>query len=243
MHIVDSHSQSIAKLETQLRQLAIAIGKREEGKLLSNPIQNPKGQQFVQLKAIMVLRSGKEVDNKVSEKEHDKKERLKTLESGLESEKKNDPSPSPVVFDSSVIYKPMVPYPQPLEVPFPSRKDKQRDDILETFKQVKVNLPLLEAMRQIPTYAKFLKDMCTFKRKSKDDKSKKVLLSEQLSSILKCDTPPKFKDPGVPTISCYIGNHKIERALLDLGSSVNLIPYSVYLELGSGELKPSNCTL
>ena len=57
--------------------------------------------------------------------------------------------------------------------------------------------------------------MCTFKRKSKDDKSKNVLLSEQVSSILKCDTPPKFKDPGVPIISRYIGNHKIEMALLD----------------------------
>jgi len=101
----------------------------------------------------------------------------------------------------------------------------------------------LEAIRQIPAYAKFLKDMCTLKRKSKDDKSKKVLLSEQMSSILKFDTPPKFKDPGVPTISCFIGNHKIEWALLDLGSSVNLIPYYVYLELGLGELKPSNCTL
>ena len=44
MHIVDSHSQSIAKLETQLGQLAIAIGKREEEKHPNHPIQNPKGQ-------------------------------------------------------------------------------------------------------------------------------------------------------------------------------------------------------
>jgi len=41
MHIVDSHSQSIAKLETQLGQLAIALGKKEEGKF---PCQNPKDQ-------------------------------------------------------------------------------------------------------------------------------------------------------------------------------------------------------
>ena len=101
----------------------------------------------------MVLGSGKEVNNKVSEKEHDKKERLKTLESNLESEKEKDPSPSPVVFDSFVTYKPRVPCPQALDAPFPSRKDKQRDDILETFKQVKVNLPLLEAIRHIPAYA------------------------------------------------------------------------------------------
>ena len=129
----------LTKLETQLRQLAIAIGKREEEKLSSHPIQNSKRQQFEQLKAIMVLRSGKEVDNKVTEKKHDKKERLKTLE--------NNPSPSPIVFDSSVTYKLRFPYPQALDVPFPSRKDKQRDDILETFKQAKVNLPLLEAIR------------------------------------------------------------------------------------------------
>jgi len=85
--------------------------------------------------------------------------------------------------------------------------------------------------------------MCTFKRKSKDEKSKKVLVNEQVNSILKCDTPLKFKDSGIPTISCYIGNHKIERVLLDLGSSASLIPNSVYLELGLGELKLSNCTL
>ena len=60
---------------------------------------------------------------------------------------------------------------------------------------------------------------------------------------MKHNTPPKFKDHGIPTISYYMGNHKIERTLLDLGSSINLIPYSVYLELGLGELKPSNCTL
>ena len=72
---------------------------------------------------------------------------------------------------------------------------------------------------------------------------KRFFLSEQVSYILKHDTLTKLKDPGGPTISCFIGNHKVERALLDLGSSVNLIPYSVYLELGLGELKPSNCTL
>jgi len=74
-------------------------------------------------------------------------------------------------------------------------------------------------------------------------KGRKVFLSEQVSSILKCDSSPKLKDPGVATISCFIGNHKIKRALLDLGSSVDLMPYSVYLELGLGELKPSKCTL
>ncbi|RVW57860.1 hypothetical protein CK203_042645 [Vitis vinifera] len=34
-----------------------------------------------------------------------------------------------------------------------------------------------------------------------------------------------------------------EKALLDLGASVNLLPYSVYKQLGLGELKPTSITL
>ena len=53
----------------------------------------------------------------------------------------------------------------------------------------------------------------------------------------------KYKDPGSPTISVNIGGICIDKALLDLGASVNLLPYSVYKKLGLGELKPTNITL
>ena len=65
----------------------------------------------------------------------------------------------------------------------------------------------------------------------------------QASAILKHDTPLTFKDPGCPTISCIIGNHQIEQALLDLGASVNLLQYSVYEKSGLGEPKPTQVTL
>ena len=45
----------------------------------------------------------------------------------------------------------------------------------------------------------------------------------------------KYKDPSCPTISVNIGSTCVEKALLDLGSSVNL--------LGLGELKPTSVTL
>ena len=35
----------------------------------------------------------------------------------------------------------------------------------------------------------------------------------------------------------------VERTLLDLGASVNLLPYSVYKQLGLSELKPTTITL
>jgi hypothetical protein len=53
----------------------------------------------------------------------------------------------------------------------------------------------------------------------------------------------KYKDPGCHIISCFIGEHKIERALLDLGASVNLLPNLVFQSLNLGELKPISVTL
>jgi len=73
--------------------------------------------------------------------------------------------------------------------------------------------------------------------------SRKCLFDRASQSIFQCRLPIKYKDPGCPTISCTIGVSHIEKALLDLGASVNLLPYSVYLQLGLGELKPTSMTL
>ncbi|RVW70544.1 hypothetical protein CK203_059249 [Vitis vinifera] len=71
----------------------------------------------------------------------------------------------------------------------------------------------------------------------------KAFLTEQVSAIIQCKSPLKYKDPGCPTISVMIGGKVVEKALLDLGASVNLLPYSVYKQLGLGELKPTSITL
>ena len=72
---------------------------------------------------------------------------------------------------------------------------------------------------------------------------KKAFLTEQVSAIIQSKNPVKYKDPGSPTISVNIGGTCIDKALLDLGASVNLMPYSVYKQLGLRELKPTNITL
>jgi len=122
-----------------------------------------------------------------------------------------------------------VPYPDRLLAP---KKGGKFEDILEVFKQVQINIPFLDATQQVPSYANFLKDLITIKS-----------LTEQVSSILQCKLPIKYKDPGCPTLSCMIGVSEIEKALPDLGASVNLLPYSVYLQLGLGELKRTSMTL
>ncbi|XP_026419660.1 uncharacterized protein LOC113315612, partial [Papaver somniferum] len=113
-------------------------------------------------------------------------------------------------------------------------KSTHYNEMLDLFKRVNINIPFLEAIKQIPAYAKFLKDLCTQKRKL--NVHKRAFLAEQVSSIILNKTPPKFRDPGCPTISCTIGEHTVNKALLDLGASVNLLPYSVYEQLGLGEM-------
>ena len=108
-------------------------------------------------------------------------------------------------------------------------------------RQVKVNIPLLNIIKQVPTYAKFLKDLCTVKRGLNVDK--KAFLTEQVSAIIQCKTLVKYKDPGCSTILVNIGGTCLEKALLGLESSVNLLPYSMYKQLGLGELKPTSITL
>ncbi|KAI5677219.1 hypothetical protein M9H77_08169 [Catharanthus roseus] len=65
--ILDSHTQSIAKLETQIGKLANTISRRDEGKLPSHLIENPRTNYHEQVKALITLRNGKLVDNKVGE--------------------------------------------------------------------------------------------------------------------------------------------------------------------------------
>ena len=121
------------------------------------------------------------------------------------------------------------------------KKIPNQAEIWEVLRQVKVNIPLLDMIKQVPTYAKFLKDLCMVKKGLGIEK--KAFLTEQVSAIIQSKTPLKYRDPGSPTILVNIGGNYIDKALLDLGESVNLLPYSAYKQLGLGELKPTNITL
>ena len=96
------------------------------------------------------------------------------------------------------------------------------EKMLEIFKQVKVNIPLLDIVRQVSIYAIFLKNLCTQKRQTHIPK--KVFLAAGLSEVLSQSIPVKYKDPGCPTILNRIWDKTINKCLVDFGASVNLIP-------------------
>ena len=86
----------------------------------------------------------------------------------------------------------------------------------------------------MPRYAKFLKELCTNKRKLQGNK--KVSVGEYVSAAFQNKLPHKCKDPGIFSIPCKIGNSRFDRCMLDLGASISVMPRSVYDSFNLGPL-------
>ena len=228
-------NQKIDNLQYSITKINKLLEVQERGRFPSQTLPNPKGIHEVgssknsgmdEVKAIITLRSGKEVDQPMP----------KPVEESRQGEELH--SEHILLEEDSMKYSIPPPFPQALRG---KKKASQQAGILEVLRQVKVNIPLLDIIKQVPAYAKFLKDLCTIKKGLGIEK--KAFLTEQVSAIIQNRNPVKYKDPGSPTNSVNIGGNCIDKSLLDLGASVNLLPYSVYKQLGLGELKPTNITL
>ncbi|CAN6725339.1 unnamed protein product [Malus baccata var. baccata] len=242
---MQNQDKRVDHLEKQIGQIADFVGKfRDQGQLPSSTIPNPKG-GFESAKAIL-LRSGKEVGAGPiplkSGLKADENLQIEEEEASLPMAKVVPPLPqassTPNLSKSSNKGKNVsnsVPTNVfPSTVPFPSRfmqtkKEEAEKDIFETFRKVQVNIPLLDAIKQIPRYAKFLKELCTTRKRISTKEVVKV--GENVSAILQRKLPPKCKDLGSSTIPCVIGNTRFESAMLDLGASINVMPYSIYASM------------
>ncbi|XP_012472398.2 uncharacterized protein LOC105789571 [Gossypium raimondii] len=84
---------------------------------------------------------------------------------------------------------------------------------------------------------------CLRKEKSDDvnaeilETFRKISLGENVSAVFQKKLPIKCKDPGMFSIPCKIGDLKLDRAMLDLGASINVMPRSIYDKVQLGVLK------
>ncbi|KAH9768606.1 hypothetical protein KPL71_011668 [Citrus sinensis] len=202
MQFQQTTQTQLQHLENQIGQLATSMSRiegRTSGKLPSQPEINPKENA-----SAMSLRSGKQLEPLLA-----KPSKVSTTLSpsvtnsspkALPLTRKDD-SHSALPIDPSG----QVSIPSPriktlfIPPPFPSRfkqskKEEQEKEILETFRKVEVNIPLLDVIKQVPRYAKFLKELCSNKRKLSGNE--KVSVGENVSAVLQRKLPPKCKDPG-----------------------------------------------
>ena len=192
------------------------------------------------MKAV-TLRSGKALEIQASKQKEMASESIN--EQSIENKKgkltKNSFEENPSSSSREVPeYKPTLPYPSRLKK---DKTDEHYNRFLEIFKQLHINLPLVEALSQMPRYTKFLKDFLTNKRKLEEIST--VTLGGECSAVIQNKMPRKLRDPRSFTIPCLIGNLSEERALADLGASINLMPYQLFKKLELGEPKPTRMSL
>ncbi|XP_020235005.1 uncharacterized protein LOC109814900 [Cajanus cajan] len=183
------------------------------------------------------LESEKEVElNKEAEKNEKNKKEIEKNENKdgdvkEESKKKGKEVVRPLPVKN-------LPYPHA-----PSKKDKERlfARFLDIIKRLQIYIPFVEALEQMPSYARFMKELLTKKRKLSEDGI--VELEAGCSAIIQKSLPQKSRDPGSFTLPVTIGNASVGKALLDLGASINLMPLSMLQRIGEVEVRPIRMTL
>ncbi|XP_022860306.1 uncharacterized protein LOC111380876 [Olea europaea var. sylvestris] len=236
---VSNMGATMKNLEVQIGQLATSMKSQQKGKFPIDTEVNPREHCNA-----IILRSGKMVEESKPKKivvptsdvivtEERQSERQKTEAEGTKIYK-----PYSLSFpDNPPILKPPLPFPQR----FMKKKfDDQFAKFLEVFKKIHINIPFAEALAQMPNYAKFLKEVMSNKKKLEEFET--IKLTEGCSDILQ-KLPHKLKDSGSFNIPCNIGGITFDRALCDLGASINLMPLSVFKKLGLAEVKPTTLTL
>jgi hypothetical protein len=249
---------AIKNLETQVGQIAHVITSRLPGALPSNTETNPKEQVMairilgnegiedpsvnaittrsgVQLPEIHVKRPAVSKETIPTSDE----EQVEQTEQMIETSTKES-SDTPRVKATVPInpYEPPIPFPQRLKK---HQRDQQFEKFLDMLRKLHINIPFVDAIRQIPSYAKFLKDMISKKKKLLEYET--VALTEESSARLQKKLPPKLKDPGSFTLPISIGEAGTFNALCDTGASINLMPLSIFRKLGVGEAKATTVTL
>ncbi|XP_021748476.1 uncharacterized protein LOC110714279 [Chenopodium quinoa] len=222
-------------MENQISQLANQVSQslKIPGTFPGQTEQPQKGQMNV-----VTLRSGKQLEDLPT-----KEPSREVIEEVGASEKEVD---NPRVEDESkeAPAKPLAPYVP--KVPFPQRLaqaklEKKFSKFLDILKKFHINIPFLDAISEIPSYAKFLKDMLSNKKKLEENTT--VALNAECSAILQNTLPKKLGDLGSYSIPVKLGDIEINRALSDLGASVSLMPLSICKKLQMGELKPTRISL
>ncbi|XP_070017276.1 uncharacterized protein [Nicotiana sylvestris] len=265
---VDAHDSTIKNIEMQMGQISMSLNNRPHGTLLADIQINPKDQGPKKLMAVS-LRNDRDLNiDQERARETRQAEALipVPIELGesikltkvtvqpaqeenniqIETEKEAETAQEPVVevatdkYQSQMIGKKRPPthFPQRLAK---NQKEEQYKKFLEMLKQIQVNIPLIDALKEMPGYAKMMKDLMSRKFVFQDLAT--VNLTQICSAVVTRPIAEKLADPWSFTIPCIIGNFTFAKALRDLGASINLMPLEIYKRLGIGRDRPTSMLL
>ncbi|XP_009123338.2 uncharacterized protein LOC103848115 [Brassica rapa] len=256
-HLFRDLSTKYDNVASHMRQMDIQIAqtpesvKRQQGTLPGKTDKNPKECNAVE------LRSGKKLSEPVKKRftaaeKGKQKESEQPPADTLASEKETKPTvetnlPGPEQPAEAVRpipeavppreYTPKVPYPVPAKA---TRKDREEMKCRKMLEDLTIRLPLIDAIQMMPSMHSFMKGLISGKI---SEESEFMTVSKECSAVLQNRQIKKRGDPGKFVLSIQIGKTVFACSLVDLGSSVNLMPYSVARRLGYMHFKPTKMSL
>jgi hypothetical protein len=96
----------------------------------------------------------------------------------------------------------------------------------------------LQAIKDIPIYAKIIRDLCIKKPGRKKKEPPLVQVVGQLSEFI-YEIPYKYNDPGNPVVTVEINGISLPNTLIDLGATINVIPFDTMKNLQINQLRPT----
>ncbi|KAL4283519.1 hypothetical protein GQ457_16G018000 [Hibiscus cannabinus] len=226
-----NHDATLKSLETQVGQISKILSNRQIGGFPSDT-EVAKGATHEQCKAI-TTRSGKILKN-------NKEGTAANPPAAMDNPAKAD-TPAQADEDHNIPLPTTVENSAETSTTQSEEPDYQFKKFLDILKQDHINLPLVEALQQMPNFAKFLKNMVT--RKKRIEEFETTAATETCLALMHNKVPAKKTDPGNFTINCLIGHNYPTKALCDPGASINLMPKSVFQKLGIEEAKPTTVML
>ncbi|GJR08270.1 reverse transcriptase domain-containing protein [Tanacetum coccineum] len=179
-----------------------------------------------------------------------------------EPEQNPETSTEKVQYKFGIIYTPQVPPPEEedsifIEIPKPKAKKTVNVEIQDlnsprtyNFDHLNLTIPredgkdwdLKDLRRNAKKFNKWLGSVCKEQEKLRGC-SPITTVNAECSAIIMNKVPEKLEDPGKFLIPCALQELDRTSALADSGASINLLPHSIYKQLGLGALKPTRMTL
>ncbi|GKB98284.1 hypothetical protein Tco_0984421 [Tanacetum coccineum] len=138
-------------------------------------------------------------------------------------------------------YQPKLPYPERMKVREKDKPSAHQSRFIKLFKQLRLEIGLRDALIEMPKFNKWLSTL--LRNKEKLEEIAITTVNVECSAIILNKVPEKLEDPEKFLIPCALQELDRTNALADSRASINLLPHSIYKQLGLGALKPTRITL
>ncbi|CAM8951396.1 unnamed protein product [Rhodiola kirilowii] len=216
------HAKDINELKRQVSQIASAVYEQREdkGKLPSQTIPNPR-----QNVSVIVIKDEEEM--KAEEKEEKEQDLDATSVQNADVSTIKERTPTELL--------------QNQETSADINHETCAEFLVSNFQTLNSNPlePLPFPMQVIESHAALNNDIQPKRNKDARTKVQMQELEQGKQGALTIRT----RDPGAFTVTCGIGNTLIPHYLINLGASINVMPYDLYCSLKLGLVKPIKLTI